>query len=171
MAAIGQGPMDRIDEQTRWQASYARRMRRPLALATCVLAVLVAGQARAADLLVPGALNVDPPTVISLGVQLVITGDDDGDAKVTLRYRPKGASAWRDGLPLHRVRASVVKGRTVPEQFAGSALELAPDTLYELELHVVDPDGVETSPPRPGPAPSRGIRRRRARSRSRTPPG
>ncbi|MBK7402794.1 MAG: hypothetical protein IPJ34_42860 [Myxococcales bacterium] len=118
-------------------------MRRPLALATCVLAVLVAGQARAADLLVPGALNVDPPTVISLGVQLVITGDDDGDAKVTLRYRPKGASAWRDGLPLHRVRASVVKGRTVPEQFAGSALELAPDTLYELELHVVDPDGLD----------------------------
>ena len=44
-------------------------------------------------------------------------------------------------LPLLRVHPEVVSGRTVPAQFAGSIFDLKPATLYEIELHAVDPDG------------------------------
>ena len=84
-------------------------------------------------------MNVDPPTLVTLGVQLLVTGDDDHDASVAVRYRPVGESTWHDALPLFRVRPEVVVGRTVPQQFAGSIFELTPDTAYEIELHATTP--------------------------------
>lgn len=101
----------------------------------------LAAPARADDVLHPGTAKLDRPTVTALGVQWPLTGDDDLDAKATLRYREKGASAWRDALPLFRVRPESVAGRTVPPQFAGSVFDLKPGKTYELELHATDPDG------------------------------
>src|SRR5262249_11968457 len=43
--------------------------------------------------------------------------------------------------PLFRVRPEAVVGRLVPEQFAGSILDLRPATSYDIELHATDADG------------------------------
>jgi hypothetical protein len=93
------------------------------------------------DVLHPGTLRLDRPTLMALGVQLFISGDDNHDASVTVRYRPTGSPTWRDALPLYRVRPESVPGRVVAQQFAGSLFDLRPATTYEIELHATDPDG------------------------------
>jgi len=108
-------------------------------LAAVVLSL--AAHVHADDVLHPGGVTVDRPTLRTLGVQLLISGDDDHDAQVGVRYRPVGASGWKTGLNLFRVHPESVVGRTVPEQFAGSIFELQPGTTYEVELRATDPDG------------------------------
>ena len=88
-----------------------------------------------------GMALLDRPTLMALGVQLLIGGDEDRDATVAVRYRVAGTPAWNDALPLFRVRPESLEGRTVPEQFAGSILDLRPATTYEVELHATDADG------------------------------
>ncbi|HVW24399.1 MAG TPA: hypothetical protein VHC69_03475 [Polyangiaceae bacterium] len=97
--------------------------------------------AHADDVLHVGTASLDRPTLVALGVQLLITGDDDYDARVTVRYRVHGSSTWRNGPPLFRVRPDSVAGRTVPPQFAGSLFDLMPATEYDIELSASDPDG------------------------------
>ena len=106
-----------------------------------VLLGFVPSHAAADDVLHPGVARLDRPTLITIGVQLTIAGDDDHDAQVTTRFRVQGAPAWRPGLPLFRVHPEDAVGRAVPEQFAGSLFDLAPATTYEIELHATDPDG------------------------------
>jgi hypothetical protein len=110
------------------------------------LAVLVALAAptllRADDVLHVGAVAVDRPTLVALGVQLMISGDDDHDAQVSVRYRPVGAPTWTTGMDLQRVRSEHVGGRVVAAQFAGSIFDLAPATPYEIELRAIDADGL-----------------------------
>lgn len=104
--------------------------------------LLAARDARAADTLVVGQAKLDPPTIVALGVVLPITGDDNHNAKVTMRYRAAGRTSWRDALPLYRVRPETVPpGWTPAPQFSGSIFDLAPDTAYEIKLHATDPDG------------------------------
>jgi hypothetical protein len=120
-----------------------RRGRRVAALGSfaSALALTIAGSARADDVLHVGSAKADPPTIISLGVQLFVTGDDNFNASVTVRYRKTGAASFASALPLHRVHPSVVNGRTVMPQLAGSLFDLSPDTAYDIELHAIDPDG------------------------------
>lgn len=115
--------------------------RRLLLAALALLLALQPRAARADDVLHPGTLNLDPPTLVTLGVQLLVTGDDDFNAQVTVRYRVTGTTPWRTGLPLFRVHPAEVTGRSVPAQFAGSLFDLAPGTTYDIELHATDPDG------------------------------
>src|SRR5712692_5618998 len=112
-------------------------------LPALVLAAALAlpGRARADDILHPGAVNLDRPTLVTLGVQLLISGDDDHDAQVGVHYRPLGAPDWKMAMTLFRVHPESVVGRAVPEQFAGSIFDLTPGTTYEIELHATDPDG------------------------------
>src|SRR5713226_539398 len=112
-------------------------------LPALVLAAALAlpGRARADDILHPGAVNLDRPTLVTLGVQLLISGDDDHDAQVGVHYRPLGAPDWKMAMTLFRVHPESVVGRTVPEQFAGSIFDLSPATTYDIELHATDPDG------------------------------
>ncbi|TMA71989.1 MAG: hypothetical protein E6J72_21025 [Deltaproteobacteria bacterium] len=93
------------------------------------------------DVLHPGAARLDRPTLMALGVQLPITGDDNHDATVTVRYRVTGDPTWHTAPPLFRVRPEAVVGRLVPEQFAGSILDLRPATSYDIELQATDADG------------------------------
>ena len=88
-----------------------------------------------------GAVNVDRPTIVTLGVQLLVSGDDNHDARVAMHYRPTGTPTWRDAMDLFRVHPESVVGRSVPEQFAGSIFELTPGATYDVELHATDPDG------------------------------
>jgi hypothetical protein len=121
----------------------ARRRRGQTALFSLFAAFTFAPFAHADDVLHPGKASLDRPTLIALGVQLLLTGDDDHDSQVTVRYRAQGSTTWRAGPPLFRVRPETVAGRTVPEQFAGSIFELTPATAYDIELHATDPDGTD----------------------------
>ena len=108
----------------------------------CAAVLALSGSASAADLLAVTEAKLDPPTHHALGIQLLISDDDDRDATVMVRYREQGASQWRDGPPLFRVHPEEIVP-SVPQQFAGSIFDLSPGTTYEIELHAVDPDGLD----------------------------
>src|SRR5205823_5982951 len=116
-----------------------RSMRRPAVIVA--LGLVFAARAGADDALHTGVVNLDRPTVVALGVQLLISGDDNHNAQVAVRYRAAGTAEWRSAMPLFRVHPESVVGRTVPEQLAGSIFDLSPGTTYEIELHATDPDG------------------------------
>ena len=50
-------------------------------------ALLCSGTALAEDRVTAGAASAEPPTLISLGFDWVITGDDNRNAAVTVEYR------------------------------------------------------------------------------------
>ncbi len=106
-----------------------------------LLTSLSAGLALADNVVHPGVPVFDRPTLTTLGVQLPITGDDNLNASVTVRYRKTGANTWRQALPLFRVHPENTTSWTVAPQFAGSVFDLRPNTSYDIELHVIDPDG------------------------------
>src|SRR5260370_7396585 len=113
-------------------------MRTEIILVSCLLSPLLA---RADNTVHPGSPVFDRPTLTTLGVQLPITGDDNFNAAVTVRYRKTGASNWRQALPLFRVHPENTVLWTVAPQFAGSVFDLRPNTSYDIELHLTDPDG------------------------------
>ncbi|HTJ44768.1 MAG TPA: hypothetical protein VL463_21830 [Kofleriaceae bacterium] len=107
-----------------------------------VAMILLARVARADDVLHPGTPELDPPTINALGVVLPITGDDNFNASVTVRYwNGSLEGGFRDAMPLQHVHSEAVTGFTVSPQFAGSIFDLAPNTTYTIELHITDPDG------------------------------
>lgn len=95
-----------------------------------------------------GRFVVEHPTLLNLGFEWAITGDANRNASVTVEYRAAGETAWRKALPLVRVGGErVYRTRehldyTVPDGFAGSILNLKPDTEYECRFEMKDPDGV-----------------------------
>ena len=114
---------------------------------------------------VPGEFVIEPPTLINLGFEWFIQGDDNRNAAVAVSYRKKGDSAWKNGAaaasPSGRAHLQRVAQSTVvsPNMFAGSILDLEPDTAYEARFVVSDPDGVAAtaheSRRRSAPGPSR----------------
>jgi hypothetical protein len=106
-------------------------------------------QLAAADAVAAGEFIVERPTLICLGFEWKISGDDNRNATVEVRYRKAGESAWKQGMPLLRIGGEKVYRHdlgldyTVPEGFAGSILDLEPDTEYEARFELRDPDGVQ----------------------------
>lgn len=102
---------------------------------------------------VPGELFTEPPTLINLGFEWLIQGDDNRNASVAVWYREKGSTEWRDGLPLLRLNGERIYSESrvdliTPNMFAGSVLDLKPDTDYEARFIIDDPDGVIGNPER-----------------------
>ncbi len=95
----------------------------------------------------PGELVIDPPTLINLGFEWVIRGDDNRNARVDASYRRKGDTEWKTAMPLLRLQHErVYQGEGVfnveiPNMFAGSILDLQENTAYEVRLTLSDPDG------------------------------
>ena len=91
-----------------------------------------------------GKVVVEPPTLICLGFEWEISGDENRNATVEVAYRAVGQPAWRTGLPLLRMGGEKIfrAPYTVPDAFAGSVIDLEPDTEYEVRLTLKDPDGV-----------------------------
>ena len=106
-----------------------------------------------------GEFGVEPPTLLSLGFDWKIAGDDNRNASVDVTYRKKGDGGWKRGLPLLRLQHEWVNGgppqandnpllpRTpfdyvVPNMFSGSILNLEADTEYECRFVMTDPDGI-----------------------------
>jgi hypothetical protein len=129
--------------------------------------LLLAGvPARAQTAVTAGKLVVDAPTLTAIGVEWKIAGDDNRNAAVQVSYRRRGETAWRQALPLLRIHHEIINSAEVPfrstdptpalpngarenpwhydtgNMFAGSVLNLQPDTDYECRLVLSDADGV-----------------------------
>ena len=94
-----------------------------------------------------GEFLVEPPTLINLGFEWFIQGDDNRNAAVAVSFRRQGETAWRSALPLLRLhRERILLGMAfdviAPNMFAGSILDLESDTAYEARFVMTDPDGV-----------------------------
>jgi hypothetical protein len=124
------------------------------ALVAAGLAILGVGAARAAsNPTAAGAFTIERPTLVSLGFEWRIKGDDNRNAAVAVSFRKKGERAWRKALPMLRLGGEEVFGQAAsngdhdfdyvaPEMFAGSILNLQPDTEYECRFVLSDADGV-----------------------------
>jgi len=93
-----------------------------------------------------GEFIIDPPTLINLGFEWMIDGDDNRNATVEVTYRRKGDRDWKPALPLFRLQQERINRDPyldviVPNMFAGSILDLEPDTDYECSFVMSDPDG------------------------------
>ena len=90
---------------------------------------------------------IDPPTLINLGFEWFIQGDENRNASVAVSYRKKGETAWKPALPMLRLKGERVYQQSQvdvisPNMFAGSILDLDSDTAYEAQFILSDPDGV-----------------------------
>ncbi len=85
-------------------------MIRSCVIALFVLMFVVASRAQAQTTTVAGEFSVEPPTLLSLGFDWKITGDDNRNAAVDVSYRKKGETAWKKGLPLLRLQHEWVNG-------------------------------------------------------------
>src|ERR1700687_1723303 len=96
----------------------------------------------------PGEFIIDHPTLINLGFEWLIEGDDNRNAQVEVSYRQRGETQWKAGLPLLRLQGErIYQNQGVfdvisPNMFAGSILDLQPDTEYEARFVMSDPDGI-----------------------------
>src|SRR6188472_2984405 len=94
----------------------------------------------------PGEVIVEHPTLTTLGFEWHIDGDANRNASVDVSFRKQGETAWRKGMPLARLQNERIYQRNVfdlvsPNMFAGSILDLEPDTAYEARFVMTDPDG------------------------------
>lgn len=112
-----------------------------------LLPLVAAASLPAGDAVTAGPFSVERPTLICLGFEWRISGDENRNATVEAAYRKAGERAWKPALPLLRMggervfRKDLGLDYTVPEMFAGSILDLDPDTEYECEFRLKDPDG------------------------------
>src|SRR2546426_5837364 len=106
-----------------------------------------AGAAENGNKVKPGEFIIDHPTLINLGFEWLIQGDDNRNARVEVSYRKQGETQWKQGLPLLRLQGErIYQNQGVfdvvsPNMFAGSILDLEPDTAYEARFVMSDPDG------------------------------
>ena len=103
----------------------------------------------AQDGTVPGKFTVEHPTLLNLGFEWPISGDANRNAEVSVQFRQVGEGPWRPALPLVRMGGErIYRERehldyTVPDGFAGSILNLEPNTEYECRFQMSDPDGID----------------------------
>ena len=109
--------------------------------------LIFAAAAHAADKTVAREFYAEPPTLISLGFEWQIDGDDNHNASVAVSYRKKGDSSWKTGLPMLRLDHERINENALqyvtPNMFAGSVFDLEPATEYECRFVLADPDGVD----------------------------
>ena len=107
--------------------------------------------AQAADLpqnaVTTGEFLIEPPTLINLGFEWFIQGDDNWNASVEVSFRKLGETVWSSALSLLRLQGERIYvgpqfDVIAPNMFAGSILDLEPDTDYEARFVITDPDGV-----------------------------
>ncbi|MDX1927889.1 MAG: hypothetical protein SFV81_15300 [Pirellulaceae bacterium] len=115
----------------------------------CAFTILLAHASATAadDRSAAGKFTVEHPTLHNLGFEWSIQGDDNRNATVAVQFRAVGESQWRAALPLVRIGGENIYRRrenldyVVPQGFAGSILNLQPNTEYECHFDLVDPDG------------------------------
>ena len=100
----------------------------------------------AAESTVAGEFIIEPPTLLSLGFEWLIDGDDNRNASVSVEYRQAGTVEWQQGPPLLRIGNERINENALqyvtPAMFAGSVFDLQADTRYVARLTMSDPDGI-----------------------------
>lgn len=99
------------------------------------------------DYVYPDELVVEPPTLENLGFEWFIRGDENRNAAVRVEYRKQGEETWKESMPMLRIGGERIYTRVqfdveLPPMFAGSIMDLEPDTAYEARFTIADPDGV-----------------------------
>lgn len=133
------------------------------------LVLLSANILAGADKTLSKEFVTEPPTLISLGFEWRIDGDDNRNAEVAVSYRRKGEQAWKQGLPLLRIGGERINENSfyyiTPHMLAGSIFDLEPGAEYECRFVLTDRDGVDgkaenivTVRTRPEPKPFAGGR-------------
>src|SRR5579862_9913367 len=83
--------------------------------------------AAAAGKVIAKDFYTERPTLISLGFEWNIDGDDNRNSNVAVSYRKKGDQAWKDGPPLLRLGNERINENNlqyvVPNMFAGSIFD------------------------------------------------
>src|SRR5262245_43105109 len=120
---------------------------RNVVLLTLVFALISSAHAAVENRTTTGEVIVEPPTLIALGFEWEIQGDDNRNAQVRVDYRKQGDAKWARGLDLLRLQKEEVYTRgaldyTSPNMFSGSLFDLTENTDYEVKLILTDPDGV-----------------------------
>src|SRR4029453_6390478 len=114
---------------------------------TVIVLILTASPLAAANRSTAGEFISEPATLVSLGFEWRIDGDDNRNARVDVSYRKQGEQAWKIGPPLLRIGNERINENALhyvtPNGFAGSVFELDPATAYEARFVLSDPDGVE----------------------------
>ena len=104
---------------------------------------------RADDVVEAGELIAEPPTLHNLGFEWKITGDDNRNATVAVRFREEGSDQWQEAQPMLRIgdekvwRATEYLEYHTPRMFAGSIFGLEAGKRYECRFEMNDPDGVK----------------------------
>jgi len=116
----------------------------------------------AAPATVAGVISLPEPTLQHISVVWPITGDDDRDGVVSVRYRPVESGLWQQGMPLRRVAAASNENFSWGESHRGTIFGLQANTSYQIELTLNDPDGgstqrLEFASTRPVPTAGNGI--------------
>jgi len=124
--------------------------------------LMIAAPTRAQDASSPGTATSPHPTLEHLSIEWPVSGDADLDGEVTVRFRESGGT-YRAALPLLHVPAASNEGFSWSHHHAGSIFGLRPDTAYEIELTLTDPDGGSVTTTlsartRPVPAPASDAR-------------
>lgn len=115
--------------------------------ASLLLLLSVSYPVMGADRTLAGEFLIEPATLISLGFEWSIEGDDNRNAEVEVFYRKSDTQDWLAGPPLLRIGAERINENALqyvtPNMFAGSLFELEADTEYECRFLMTDSDGVE----------------------------
>ncbi len=119
-----------------------------LAALSCFVFCNSASAASGNNQLKPGEFVIDHPTLINLGFEWHISGDDNRNSKVEVSYRKQGDTTWKQAMPMLRLQGERIYQKNSwdvvsPNMFAGSVLDLEPDTAYEARFVMSDPDGIE----------------------------
>ena len=120
----------------------------------CFFLLLLFGSSKtfAQNQTIPGKMITPYPTIINLAVEWNIQGDDNQNCIVTMQFREKGKTEWKQGMQLRRVPAGErmplsrlpsvkLEKLTWKNKHSGSIFNLKPDTPYEIKLKLKDPDG------------------------------
>jgi hypothetical protein len=115
-------------------------------IAAVIVALPWATAVFAADRTTVKDFIIEPPTLVSLGFEWRIDGDDNRNAIVSVSYRKKGEQAWKEGPPLLRIGNERINENALqyvtPNGFAGSIFDLDPATEYECRFVMSDLDGI-----------------------------
>ena len=110
-----------------------------------------------------GKVVIAIPTFNSVGITVGSKYDDNNDSNCTIKYKKISDSddEWKDGLPLRFVKSqrmikndenwskernytAYAKIYTNKRHYRGSLVNLAPNTEYEYEINITDPDGINS---------------------------
>lgn len=93
----------------------------------------------------PGAISTPYPTIANIGIEWLIQGDANYNAVCSVKFKQSIETTWHDAMPLKRV-ASGQSVDTDPiykwqKKFSGSIFNLQPNSKYDVQLSLSDPDG------------------------------